>query len=122
MYQAFVSADDLDTGTYRLEITASKDLYGQQTFNIDYVVTLKPGTPTSYFLGLASVILGSIGGFYSWYFYFRWPPQVRHIRKALKRIDVGSQVDEGRFRTKDEHRQQLIEEQLRLPRQLMELE
>ncbi len=88
---------------------------------MDYVVTPKPGTPTFYFLGLASIIVGSIGGFYSWYFYFRWSPQVRYIRKALKRLDAGSQVEEGRFPSKEEHRQTITEEQLRLPRQLVEL-
>lgn len=119
-YTAFVPAKDLDLGTYKLEITASKDLYGEQTFTMDYVVTPKPGTPTVYFLGLASIIVGSIGGFYSWYFYFRWPPQVRYIRKALKRLEAGSQVEEGRFPSKEEHRQTITEEQLRLPRQLME--
>ncbi|MFX0196811.1 MAG: hypothetical protein ACFFCW_11845 [Candidatus Hodarchaeota archaeon] len=119
-YIAFVPSKGLDPGTYRLEVAANKELYGEQTFSMDYVVTPKPGTPTTYFLGLASIIVGSIGSFYSWYFYFRWPPQVRYIRKALKRVEAGSQVEEGRFPSKEEHRQAITEEQLRLPRQLME--
>jgi len=119
-YIAYVPSKGLDPGTYRLEVSANKELYGEQTFTMDYVVTPKPGTPTTYFLGLASIIVGSIGGFYSWYFYFRWPPQVRYIRKALKRVKAGSQVEEGRFPNKEEHRQAITEEQLRLPRQLAE--
>jgi hypothetical protein len=122
VYRAFVPTDDLDPGDYRLKIIATKDLYGGQVYSFGFVVTLKPGTPTSYFLGLASIILGSIGGFYSWYFYFRWPPQVRHIRKAIKRIEVGNPVDEGRFLSKEEHRKAIIEQQSQLPRHLFDPE
>ncbi len=88
---------------YDIVIVAQKDFYETSTITISVV-----SKPSAVMLSLKALALGSgsavvaMGGFASWYFYFRFPPFVRLVRSISKRLERGKPLKLGKVRDRKE--------------------